>query len=94
MSSIPNIKDITTLETITEKDTSYKKFTYHPWANQKFKKIFKEFNITLAPINKCNIINLIKANHKDKDLIMKKSGVYKMDCKQCEKVYNAQAKKT
>ena len=29
--------------------------------------------------------NLIKANHKDKDPIMKKSGVYKIDCKQCEK---------
>ena len=36
---------------------------------------------------KCNIKNLIKANHKDKDQIMKKSGVYKIDYTQCEKVY-------
>ena len=37
--------------------------------------------------------NLIKANHKDKDPIMKKSGVYKIDCKQCEKVYIGQTKR-
>ena len=46
---LKNIKNNTTLETLTKKDTSYKKFTY-PWANNNFQKIFKEFNITLAPI--------------------------------------------
>jgi hypothetical protein len=95
------------LESLTKNDTSYKKFTYHPQARNKFQKIFKEFwhllinltlkifkdfNITLAPINKCNIKNLIKANYKDKEPPLKKSGIYKINCKQCEKVYIGQTK--
>ena len=48
------------------------------------------FNLTFL---KCSFV-LIKANHKDKDPIMKKSGVYKIDCKQCEKVYIGQTKRT
>jgi len=74
------------LETLTKKDTSYKKFTYHPWANNKFQKLFKEFNITLAPINKFNIKNLMDPNYKDKEPPLKKSGIYKINCKKCEKV--------
>ena len=61
-----------------------------PWANNKFQKIFKDFNITLAPINKCNIKNLINANYKDKEPMLKKSGIYKINCKQCEKIYIGQ----
>ena len=63
----------------------YKKFTYYPWANNR--KIFKDFNFTLEPINKCNIKNLIKANYNDKEPPLKKSGIYKINCKQSEKVY-------
>ena len=48
-----NIKNNTTLETLIKKDTTCKKCTYHPWANKKFQKIFKDFNITLVPTNKC-----------------------------------------
>ena len=77
-------------KTLTKKDIIYKKFTYHPWAKNKFLKIFKDFNITLAPINKYNIKNLIKANYKDKEPPLKKSGIYKINCKQCEKVYIGQ----
>ena len=90
---VTSVSWLSRVETITEEDTSYKKFTFHPWANQKFQKIFKEFNITVAPINEYNIKNLIKTNHKDKDPIVKKSGVYKIDCKQCEKVYIGQTKR-
>ena len=42
------LKTVQTSETVTRKDTIYKKFTYHPWANKKFQRIFKDFNITLA----------------------------------------------
>ena len=48
---LKSIKNNTTLETLTKKDTIYKKFTYPTWANNKFQKIFKDFNITLTPIN-------------------------------------------
>jgi hypothetical protein len=78
------------LETLTKKDTSYKKFTYHPWTNNKFQKIFKEFNFTLEPINKFNIKNLINVNYKEKEPPLKKSGIYKINCKQCEKVFIGQ----
>ena len=44
------------------------------------KKIFKEFNITLAPINKFNIKNLMNVNYKDKEPPLKKSGIYKINC--------------
>ena len=77
---LKNIKNNTTLETLTKMDTIYKKFTHHPWAKNKFQKIFKELNITLAPINKYNIKNLINANYKDKELPLKKSGIYKINC--------------
>ena len=41
------------------------KKNYNPWANKKFQKMLKNFNITLVPINKCNIKNLINTNYKD-----------------------------
>jgi hypothetical protein len=74
------------LETLTKKDIIYKKFSYHPWANNKFQNMFKDLNITWTPINECNIKNLIKANYKDKEPSLKKSGIYKSNCKQCENV--------
>jgi hypothetical protein len=80
---IKNIKNNTTLEKLTKKGTFTKNFTYHPWANNKFQKIFKEFNITLAPFNKFNIKNVINANYKDTEPPFKKSGIYKINCKQC-----------
>ena len=89
---IKNIKNNTTLEKLTKKGTFTKNFTYHPWANNKFQKIFKEFNIILAPINKFNIKNPINANYKEKEPPLKKSGIYKINCKQCEKVYIGQTK--
>ena len=36
---------ITTLEKLTKKDTIYKKFSYHPWANNKFQKIFDIWSV-------------------------------------------------
>ena len=55
------------METLIIKDTIYKNFSYHYSTNNKFQKIFKGFNITLAPINECNIKIWIKANYKDKE---------------------------
>ena len=41
---------------------------------------------------KFNIKNLINVNYKDKEPPMKISGIYKINCKQCEKVYIGQTK--
>jgi hypothetical protein len=47
---------------ISQKDTIYIKCIYNPRAYEKFQKVFKDFNITLVPTDKCNIKNLINAN--------------------------------
>ena len=87
---IKNIKNNTTLETLTKKDIIYKKFTYYPWVKNKYQKIFKDSTITLASINKSNIKNLIKAKDEYEEPPLKKSGIYKINCKHCEKVYIGQ----
>ena len=47
------------------KDVTYKKFTYYPWAHNKFNKIFEPHNIVLTPQNKYCIKNLLNFNLKD-----------------------------
>ena len=44
---LKQIKETATLS-ILDKDVTYKKFTYHPWAHNKFNKIFKHHNIVLT----------------------------------------------
>ena len=39
--SLKQIKETTTLSTL-DKDVTYKKFIYHPWAHNKFNKIFRQ----------------------------------------------------
>ena len=56
------IKNNTTLQTLWIPLTK-KKITYNPWVNNKFQKILKDFNITLALINKCNNKKLINTNY-------------------------------
>jgi hypothetical protein len=36
------------ISTVLDIDIIYKKFTYHPWAHNKFNKIFKHHNIVLT----------------------------------------------
>ena len=69
----------------TFKDVTYKKFTYHPWAHNKFSKIFKHHNIVLMPQNKYSIKNLLNSNLKDDIPPEKKSGIYQINCKDCER---------
>ena len=47
----------------------------------------------MAPINKFNIKNPIDADYKDEEPPLKKSRIYKVNCKQCEKVYIGQRKR-
>ena len=66
---IKKIKKNTTLETLTRKDSIY---------NKKFQKIFKDFDIIWAPLNKCDVKNLIKANYKDKERLLEKQEFTKL----------------
>ena len=47
----------------------------------------------MAVSNKFNIKNLIHANTKDKDPPNKKSGIYKVNCKDCCKCYIGQTRR-
>ena len=66
--------------------------TYHPWMLNKLNKIFKPYNITLVPTNKFSVKNLIHSNTKDKIQVQNKSGVYQIDCNDCDKIYIGQTK--
>ena len=86
------IKETTTLSTL-DKDVTYKKFTYHPWAYNKFNKIVKHHNIVLTPQNKYCIKNLLNSNLKENIPPEKKSGIYQINCMDCENIYVGKTKR-
>ncbi|KAJ9585831.1 hypothetical protein L9F63_020533 [Diploptera punctata] len=53
----------------------YKKFTYHPWAHNKFQKNFGKFYIKLALKNDYSLKKLMKTNTNEKIEDNKKSGI-------------------
>ena len=64
----------------------------HPWAFNKLNKVFKPHNIILVPTNKFSIKNLLNTNTKDKIPVENKSGVYQINCKECDKIYIGKTK--
>ena len=87
-----HIKETTTLP-VLDKDVTYKKFTYHPWAHNKFNKLFKQHNIGVMLQNKYCIKNLLNSNLKNNIPPEKKSGIYQINCKDCEKIYIGKKKR-
>ena len=61
-----------------KQNTTHKKCTFHPLAFYKLNKIIKQYSITLAPINKFYIKNLLNSQTKDNILIENKSGIFSM----------------
>ncbi|KAJ9587771.1 hypothetical protein L9F63_018797 [Diploptera punctata] len=53
------LKENTSLQSDSKKGKQFKKITYHPEIHNKYQKIFKKFNITLALINKFSLGNLL-----------------------------------
>ena len=78
---------------VCNKDVTYKKFTYHPRGLNKFNKIFRDHNTVLTPQNKFSIKNLLNSNLKDNIPPEKKSGIYQINCKDCEKIYIGKTKR-
>ena len=60
---------------LLDKDVTYKKFTYHPWARNKFNKIFKHHNVVLMSQKKYTIKHFLNSNLKDSIPPEKKSGL-------------------
>ena len=76
-----SIHETSTLSSESPKKT-YMRMTYHPWMLNKLNKVFKPYNI-----HKFSVKNLIGSNTKDKIPIENKSGVYQIDCIDCDKIF-------
>ena len=86
------IREVTTFKPNKEKE-SYRKFTYHPYLHNRFQKVFKKYNIRLAPKNNLSIKNLLNCDLKDKIPDMKRSGIYKVECENCNMGYIGKTKR-
>ena len=62
----------------------YIKVKYHRLFSHKLQKTLNNYNITLANSNNLKISNLL-INNRDKSDILEKSGIYKIQCSDCEK---------
>lgn len=87
------ITESTQLEQIKDKP-NFRKFTYHPKLHHKFQKIFKKHKITLAPQNNFSLQKILCNNIKDSTPELQKSGVYKINCADCNKLYIGKTKRT
>ena len=87
------IKEATTFNKETENNNTFSEFTYHPKTFNKFKKIFKEQNIILAPTNRYSVLKLLNSKTKDEIPPINRSGIYQINCKDCEKCYIGQTKR-
>ena len=74
-------------------NVTYKKLNYHPWAHNKFNKIFKQHNTVLTSQTKYFIENILNSNMKDHIPPEKKSGIHQIKCKDCEQIYTGKTKK-
>ena len=81
----------TTLTTAKSKD-KFKSFTFHPTISNKFNNIFKKHNITPVFRSNYKIKNLL-GNTFDKIPDNQKSGIYKIECADCNLCYVGQTKR-
>ena len=77
---------------IGKKNKIYTSLTFHPEIEYKFKNLFKKYNIETAYNNNFKLKSLIK-NTKDKEENINKSGIYKINCSNCNKCYIGQTKR-
>lgn len=86
------IRNITTLQKDCE-ERKWVSVNYHPAIYSDLKKVFKNYGLCVAPKNKYNLRNIGMRNLKDETPVLKKSGIYKINCSGCEKVYIGQTKR-
>ena len=65
---------------------------YNPTLNKGLNNLFKTVGITLAHSNPSNLRSLL-GNPKSKDNTLHKSGIYEIDCADCDKLYIGQTKR-
>lgn len=85
------LKDNTTLKK-QKPELKIKKFTHDDRINNRFKRIFKKHDITPVYSNNYKIGKLL-GNPKDKEDKLDQSGIYKINCNNCEKYYVGMTKR-
>ena len=70
----------------------YARMPYNPTLNKGLNNLFKTVGITLAHSNPSNLRSLL-GNPKSKDNTLHKSGIYEIDCADCDKLYIGQTKR-
>lgn len=86
------INNLTTLNSTTS-DTQLIPFNYIPQITNKLKSIYKKQNLQLVFNNNNKLQNLLH-NPKDKIETNNKSGIYKITCNNCDKIYIGQTKRS
>ena len=87
------INETTTL-TNTDEDKKFAAITYHPQLANNFKKVFRKYGLQAASVNKCSTRAIFHPKLKDTTPDEEKSGIYRISCNDCEKVYIGQTKRT
>ena len=88
------VRETTTLCNEREKSEVFTTLPYHPKYFHKFQKVLKKYDLSLAPVNKYNLKNFFHGKLKDKKEPEEMSGVYEMSCKDWEKVYVGQTRRS
>ena len=90
-----NFNNLTTLTPERASKHNFRCFNYHPTLGTRFQKIFRKYNVNLAFYNKYSINKQFsKSIERTPTDELDKSGIYKIECNSCEKVYIGQTKRT
>lgn len=87
------VKEVTTLKPEEEKSNLFASITYHPKVFHKFKKVFKKFDLNMAPVNRLNVKNFFHGKLKDTKNEEEMAGIYEISCQDCDKVYVGQTRR-
>lgn len=88
------LNESTTLYKQTENEQlKYTKVMYVPEITSKLEKVYKKHGMKIVYKNQPNLGNLL-GNTKDKIDNLNKSGIYKISCNDCDKIYIGQTKRS
>ena len=87
------IKEVTTLQRVEKEAENWAHMTYHPKLNRKFQKVFKKHGLKIASVNRCNLKTAFHGKLKDNSATSEISGIYKIECANCDKIYIGQTRR-
>jgi hypothetical protein len=88
-----DITKSTTLSSTSSVKQKFVKIPFHPLATKGLKKIFNKLDFKICYDSKCNLRNVL-GNPKDKIDVLDKSGIYEINCGECDKKYIGQTRRS